>query len=96
VTPPLLHLHDVYFVQFSLDGQRVASASLDRTARVWDARTGRALGKPLERMKMSGSSELVAGLDGKPCAHQGPLVSSGPTEALRIPFAPLSLKSRIG
>ena len=33
--------------QFSPDGTRVVTASEDKTARVWDARTGAALGEPL-------------------------------------------------
>jgi WD40 repeat protein/serine/threonine protein kinase len=34
------HEADVYFVTFSRDGSRLASASRDKTARVWDVATG--------------------------------------------------------
>src|SRR6266516_3738705 len=34
--------------QFSSDGQRVVTASDDKTARVWDANTGQALTGPLK------------------------------------------------
>jgi WD40 repeat protein len=51
-----LTLHDAIFgfdavkvlAGFSPDGQRVLTASDDGTARVWDARTGQALGEPME------------------------------------------------
>jgi hypothetical protein len=33
---------------FSPDGKRIVTASLDKTARVWDAATGKAIGKPLK------------------------------------------------
>ena len=33
---------------FSADGTRVVTASADKTARVWDARTGQTVGAPLE------------------------------------------------
>jgi WD40 repeat protein/tetratricopeptide (TPR) repeat protein len=45
---PLEHFRDVNFVTFSPDGQLVATASDDRTARVWEAATGRAVTPPLE------------------------------------------------
>ena len=35
-------------VAWSADGTRVATASDDNTARVWDARTGQAVGAPLQ------------------------------------------------
>ena len=33
---------------FSPDGTRIVTASLDRTARVWDAATGKPIGEPLK------------------------------------------------
>src|ERR1700722_2179738 len=33
--------------QFSADGQRVVTASFDKTARVWDAATGKAISEPM-------------------------------------------------
>jgi len=41
------HLEAVVAASFSPDGQRVVTASSDRTARVWEALTGQALGPPL-------------------------------------------------
>ena len=32
---------------FSADGKRVVTASFDKTARIWDARTGEPIGKPM-------------------------------------------------
>ena len=42
------HADRVNSAQFSPDGQRVATASEDGTARLWDATTGKALGAPME------------------------------------------------
>ena len=42
-TPPLRHAHSVRQATFSPDGRFVATASLDGSARVWEAGTGRAV-----------------------------------------------------
>jgi energy-coupling factor transporter ATP-binding protein EcfA2 len=44
VTGAMKHDDWVYSAHFSADGQRVVTASRDKTARVWDAATGKALG----------------------------------------------------
>jgi len=51
--------HDaaVTYVTFSTDGSRIATASLDETARVWDAQTGAPLG---EQMKHDAAVSEVA------------------------------------
>ena len=36
---------------FSPDGRFVVTASVDRTARVWEAATGKAIGEPLRHEK---------------------------------------------
>jgi WD40 repeat protein len=33
---------------FRLDGKRIVTASEDKTARVWDAETGKPIGEPLK------------------------------------------------
>ena len=38
----------VWSAQFSPDGQRVVTASADKTARLWDAATGEAIGEPMK------------------------------------------------
>jgi eukaryotic-like serine/threonine-protein kinase len=47
LTEPLRHENRVLFSQFSPDGLRVVTASTDKTARVWDSRTGQPLTEPL-------------------------------------------------
>jgi hypothetical protein len=47
VAGPMRHEDAVSSAQFSGDGQRVVTASDDRTARVWDAASGRAIGEPM-------------------------------------------------
>jgi hypothetical protein len=44
---PLRHDGWVKSAQFSADGQRVVTASEDKTARVWEAATGKPIGEPL-------------------------------------------------
>jgi eukaryotic-like serine/threonine-protein kinase len=46
-TGPLRHRNNIYFAEFSPEGQRLATASQDGTARLWDTRTGRQLTPPL-------------------------------------------------
>ena len=43
----LQHSHHVLRARFSSDGLRVATASIDRSARIWDARTGAPLTAPI-------------------------------------------------
>ena len=47
VAQPMRHEEWVNSAQFSPDGTRVVTASEDKTARVWDAHTGKALSEPL-------------------------------------------------
>jgi tetratricopeptide (TPR) repeat protein len=48
VTGSMRHHTVVNSAQFSPDGQRVVTASSDRTARVWDAASGKPIGEPME------------------------------------------------
>jgi WD40 repeat protein len=43
----MIHQNDVNSAQFSPDGTRVVTASLDKTARVWDAQTGKPISEPM-------------------------------------------------
>ena len=42
------HKDEVYSAKFSPDGQRVVTASHDKTARLWDAASGKPIGEPME------------------------------------------------
>jgi WD40 repeat protein/serine/threonine protein kinase len=61
--PPLRHQDAVNFAQFSPDGKRIVTASLDFTARIWDADTGAALGEPMRHENSIYSAQFSS--DGK-------------------------------
>jgi WD40 repeat protein len=42
------HEGKVYSARFSPDGQRIVTDSKDKTARVWDAATGKAISQPMK------------------------------------------------
>jgi WD40 repeat protein len=48
VSAPLQHQDQVLSAAFSPDGRRVVTASSDRTARVWEAASGKPVGAPLQ------------------------------------------------
>ena len=48
VTGAMKHDDAVYSARFSVEGKRVVTASKDKTARVWDAATGKALSEPMK------------------------------------------------
>jgi len=48
LVPPLQHAGAVRVVAFDPTGERVVTGSDDKTARIWNARTGEPLGKPLQ------------------------------------------------
>jgi hypothetical protein len=52
----LAHSNGVESVSFSADGRRIVTASWDKTARVWDAETGKPLSEPLRHQDWVGSA----------------------------------------
>jgi WD40 repeat protein len=52
LAPPLQHAGPVWAAAFDRTGERVVTASLDATARIWNARTGEPIGKPLRHTGM--------------------------------------------
>ena len=47
----MTHAGEVASASFSPDGKRVVTASWDKTARVWDADTGKPVGEPMTHGK---------------------------------------------
>jgi WD40 repeat protein len=54
------HDDQVNSAQFSADGKRVVTASSDKTARVWDAATGKAIGEPMKHDREDNSAQFSA------------------------------------
>ena len=52
------HEDAVYSAQFSPDGQRVVTASADKTARLWDALTGKPIGEPMKHEARVNSAQF--------------------------------------
>lgn len=48
---PLQHGDEVNFATFSPDGQRIATASTDRTAQLWDPETSTRIGPPFHHLE---------------------------------------------
>jgi WD40 repeat protein len=61
---PDLHRAEVWSLVFSPDGTRLASASDDRTARLWDVATGRPIGGPLRHPRNPGVLSAAFRADG--------------------------------
>ncbi|WP_179468207.1 nSTAND1 domain-containing NTPase [Mycolicibacterium vinylchloridicum] len=67
------HLREVTFVEFSPDGERLATAA-EHTIRMWDARTGRPIGDPL-----TAQSDLIYELAFSPDGRRLAAASSSDT-----------------
>jgi dipeptidyl aminopeptidase/acylaminoacyl peptidase len=52
------HEGPVYSAQFSPDGQRVVTASNDKTARLWDAASGKPIGEPMKHENSVNSAQF--------------------------------------
>ncbi len=61
LVPPLQHEGMIYAAAFDPKGERVVTASEDKTARIWDASTGEPIGGPLQHA----GSVLAAAFDAK-------------------------------
>ena len=55
------HSGEVTAVAFSPDGSKLATASLDNSARLWDAATGQPLGDPMKHDDALGAATFSPG-----------------------------------
>jgi dipeptidyl aminopeptidase/acylaminoacyl peptidase len=55
---PMMHKDYVYSAQFSPDGQRVMTASLDATARLWDAASSKPIDNPMRHQDSVTSAQF--------------------------------------
>ena len=58
LTGSMWHKDVVYSAQFSPDGQRIVTASWDKTARLWDAASGKLIGEPMNHERMVYSAQF--------------------------------------
>lgn len=65
------HNHDVLAFNFSFDGRRFATGSLDSSARVWEVTTGQAAGPPLRHQRAVNSVRFT---------HDGSLLLTGSSD----------------
>jgi WD40 repeat protein/tRNA A-37 threonylcarbamoyl transferase component Bud32 len=72
------HTGDVWSVAFSPDGTRLATASSDRTARLWDARTGQPL------LELKGHQDAVACVAFSPDGTRLATAAGGPIRKANI------------
>ena len=72
LVPPLQHADWVLAAAFDLKGERVVTASSDKTARIWDAPTGEPIGNPLQHAGKVLVAANLAACFGKSAAQRQP------------------------
>jgi WD40 repeat protein len=75
------HREQVQSAEFSPDGRRIVTAGQDRTARLWDAQTGRALGEPICHGNVHYSAEK---LDGATFSPDGTRILTSGADSARL------------
>ncbi len=59
LTGPMLHDDKATYAEFSPDGERIITASRGRTARIWNARSGQMIAKPIMHADVMGAKHSV-------------------------------------